>query len=173
MTTQNAPLSRNLVDEALPWLRGLLGLIFVAYSANSTISIGAAHCMFLFEGAKRITIGAFPDAYWYSTTLALIPFVGEVATSEKYPRTYRIFLAPDVFYTALGVFTGLSKALTLLIAAALVSMGYTAQAATPVAETLGWLLAFPAAAIIGYIIARWGEVLLFGKRRRPRSKRED
>lgn len=165
MTVREAPISRGLVDEALPWLRALLGLAFVAYSANSTIFLGATHLMWLFETTKRITIGSFADAYWYSGALALLLFVGEVATSERYPRGYRFFLVPDVFYTGLGVFAGLSKALSLLTVAVI---GTEYQAA---ANWLGWLLAFPVSAYIGYIIAKWGEILLFGKRRRsPRSK---
>lgn len=166
MTAHNAPLDRGLVDEALPWLRALLGLAFVAYSANSTIFIGANHLLWLFEGTRRITIGAFPDAYWYSAAVALILFVGEVATAERYPRSYRWFLVPDMIYTSLGIFAGLSKALALLAFAAIGPENKEA------AEWFGWLLAFPVSAVVGYFIAKWGEVLLFGKRRRPRSSKE-
>lgn len=164
-----APLSRGFVDAAHPWLRAVLGLGFVAFSANSTIFLGAEHLLWLFDRTKQITIGGFPDAYWYSTAAALILFVGEVATSEKYLRTYRLFLAPDVFYTSLGIFTGLSKALTQLVLAAMVALGTPNRAA---AEWIGWFLAIPASIWVGYIIAKWGEVLLFGKRRRPRSKED-
>jgi hypothetical protein len=167
MSAGDAPISRGFVDEATPWLRGLLGLFFVAYSANSTIFIGAEHLIWLFDGTKRITIGGFPDAYWYSAALAAILFAGEVATGERYPKTYRLFLAPDVLYTSLGIFSGLSKAIALLAFAALGPQYRTA------AEWFGWILAFPAAGVIGYFIAKWGEVLLFGKRRSRRSKREE
>lgn len=165
MTTREAaPLSRGLIDESLPWLRALLGLAFVAYSANSTIFLGASHLMFLFESTKATTIGGFADAYWYSGAIALLLFVGEVATAERYPRTYRIFLVPDMFYTGLGVFTGLSKALIVLMFAA---TGYKEAA-----QWIGWLLAFPVAGVLGYFIAKWGEVLLFGRRRQPRRSKE-
>lgn len=164
MSAREAPISRTLVDESIPWLRALLGLCFVAYSANSTIFIGAAHLLWLFEGTKRITIGAFADAYWYSAAVALILFIGEVATSERYPRTYRLFLGPDVFYTGLGIFAGLSKALALLVFAAL------GPEYREVAEWFGWLLAFPLSAVAGYFVAKWGEVLLLGKRRRTRKE---
>jgi hypothetical protein len=161
---REAPISRGLVEEATPWLRGLLGLSFVAYSANSTIFIGAAHLLFLFEGTKRITIGGFPDAYWYSAILAFILFAGEVVTSERYPRTYKLFLGPDVFYTGLGVFAGLSKALAVLAVAAI---GFEHRIA---AEWFGWLLAIPFSGVIGYFVAKWGEALLFEKRRRTKKE---
>lgn len=164
MSAREAPIPRSVVDESLPWLRALLGLAFVAYSANSTVFIGADHVMWLFEGTKLITIGGFPDAYWYTAGLALVLFLGEVATSERYPRTYRLFLGPDVLYTGLGIFAGLSKALALLAFAAAGPQHREA------AEWFGWLLAFPVSAVAGFFIAKWGEVLLFGKRRRTRKE---
>lgn len=168
-----APFSRSIVDETLPWLRAALGVCFVAFSAGSTIQLAGGHLLWLFEGTKQITIGAFPDAYWYSTALAVILFVGEVWSSERYPKTYRLFLIPDTFYTGLGIFAGLAKAITTLLLAALIAMGVELQTATPIADVLGWLLAFPAAAYVGYLIAKWGEVLLFGKRRKPRGTRKE
>lgn len=164
MTAQNAPLDRGFVDAAAPWLRALLGLGFVAYSANSTIFIGAGHLMWLFEGTKNILIGGFPDAYWYAAGLALILFVGQVVCSERYPKAYPLFLWPDVFYTVLGIFAGLSKAMVALVFAA-VGPDYRAPA-----EWIGWLIAIPLSIVVGYFIARWGEVLLFGRRRRTRKE---
>lgn len=163
---REAPISRDLVDEARPWLRLLLGFVFVAYSAASTIFIGAVDLMWLFPTTRTEAAG-FPVAYWYSAAVALILFAGEVATGEKHPSAYRLFLAPDVFYTARGVFGGMSTALGALILAA-IGPDYRAAA-----EWVGWLLAFPVAAVLGYIIARWGEILIFGKRRVRRSKKEE
>jgi len=166
VSTREAPFSRTFVDGALPWLRAGLGMAFIAYSANATIFIGADDMMWLFDSTTQITIGGFPDAYWYSAILAIIIFVGEVATSERYLKAYLLFLAPDVFYTARGVFAGLSKALAVL-AAPIVGQN---KAATIV----GVALAVPLAAAVGYIIAKWGETLLFGRRRSRRpAKRED
>src|SRR5262249_488577 len=99
MSVREAPISRGLVDELLPWLRAAVGLVFVGYSANSTIFIGARDLLWLFEPTQQITIGAWPDAFWYSSFAALILFAGEVATSERYKRTYWLFLVPDAVYT--------------------------------------------------------------------------
>jgi hypothetical protein len=161
MTVREAPISRSLIDELLPWLRALLGLVFIAYSANSTIFMGASDLLWLFEPTGNITIGSFADAYWYSSFVALILFVGEVACGERYKRTYWLFLIPDAFYTSRGMWGGLVKAMTVL-AGSFVKDG-------PVAMVAGFILGTALAALLGYWIAKWGEVLLFGKRRQPRG----
>lgn len=157
MSVREAPISRSLIDELAPWLRALLGIIFIAYSANSTIFTGASDLMWLFEPTKQITIGSFADAYWYSSFVALILFVGEVVCGERFKRTYWLFLIPDAFYTGRGMWSGLVKAMTIL-AGAWVKDG-------PVAVVVGFILGTAVAATLGYLIAKWGEVLLFGKRR--------
>lgn len=161
MSIREAPINRALVDEALPWMRAILGIAFIAYSANSTIFIGAADLLRYFDSTRQITISTFPDAFWYSGVLALILFAGEVATSERYPRAYRLFLFPDAFYTARGIQLGLSKALAIL-ASSFVGEGQ-------VAGIIGFILSLPFSFYFGYQIAKWGEVLLFGKRRRIRG----
>jgi hypothetical protein len=161
MGVREAPISRSLIDELLPWLRALLGIIFIAYSANSTIFMGARDLMWLFAPTKQITIGFFPDAYWYSSFVALILFVGEVGCSERYKRTYWLFLIPDAFYTGRGMWSGLTNAMTIL-AGGVVGDG-------PVATVAGVILGTIVAGVLGYFIAKWGEVLLFGKRRQIRS----
>lgn len=162
MTVREAPISRGLVDELLPWMRALLGIIFIAYSANSTIFMGASDLLWLFNSTKNITIGSFADAYWYSSFVALILFVGEVACGERFKRTYWLFLIPDAFYTGRGMWTGLTKAVTILVGA-WVGDG-------PVASVAGFILGTALAAVSGYFIAKWGEVLLFGKRRQNVKK---
>ena len=62
MSAREAPLSRDLIDIALPWLRAGLGIAFVAFSANSTIFINAADQLWLFESIRQITIAAFAGA---------------------------------------------------------------------------------------------------------------
>jgi hypothetical protein len=161
MSVREAPISRGLIDELLPWLRAALGIIFIAYSANSTIFMGAGDLLWLFEATGQITIGAFPDAYWYSSFVALVLFVGEVATSERYKRAYWLFLIPDAFYTARGMWSGATKAATIL-AGGIIGDG-------PIATVVGIVLGSIAAAVLGYYVAKWGEVLLFGKRRQIRG----
>lgn len=161
MSVREAPISRGLVDELLPWLRAALGIIFIAYSANSTVFIGAGDLLWLFEPTKRITIGSFPDAYWYSSFAALILFAGEVATSERFKRAYWLFLIPDAFYTGRGMWEGMTKAMTILVGG-IIGDG-------SIATVIGIILGSIAAAVLGYLIAKWGEVLLFGKRRQIRG----
>jgi hypothetical protein len=161
MGIREAPISRGLVDELLPWLRALLGIIFIAYSANSTIFIGADDLLWLFAPTAQITIGSFPDAYWYSCFTALLLFAGEVATSERFKRTYWLFLIPDAFYTGRGLWVGLRKAMRILIGGQL--------GESPAAAMVADIVAFIVAAVLGYLIAKWGEVLLFGKRRQIRG----
>ncbi len=163
---REAPISRDVVDMALPYLRALLGLAFVAYSANSTIVYGAGDMMWFWPETTKITITGFSDAYWYAMLLALALFVGEVATGEKYPGVYKMFLLPDAFYTARGIFDGLRRAFQVL----LTSGDVIPESA---AAVLGTALALPVGFFLGYLIARWGEHLLFGKRRAgARGRRE-
>lgn len=161
MTAREAPIPRTLIDELAPWLRAVLGIMFIAYSANSTIFRGADDLMWLFESTSQITISAFADAYWYSSLFALILFVGEVVCSDRYKRTYWLFLIPDAFYTARGMWAGLTKATGLLLGG-IIGDG-------TVADIFGVILGSIAAAVLGYYIAKWGEVLLFGKRRQIRG----
>lgn len=163
MSVREAPLSRDLIDVALPWLRGGLGVAFIAFSANSTIFIGAGDLLWLFEATRAVTIASFADAYWYAAGGALLLFIGEVATGEKYPRAYRLFLIPDAVYTARGLWLGLSKALAVLLGSWL---------GEPAAGVLGMVLAAPVAFWLGYLVAKWGEILLFGKRRTRGVKKE-
>lgn len=166
MSVREAPISRRLIDELLPWLRALLGIIFIAYSANSTIFMGAADLMWLFEPTKQITIGSFADAYWYSSFVALILFVGEVACGERFKRTYWLFLIPDAFYTGRGMWGGLIKACTILAGSFVQD---DPLRPSPIATVVGYIFGTILAATLGYFIAKWGEVLLFGKRRQFRS----
>lgn len=168
MTVREAPLNRTMVDTALPWHRGLFGLCFVAFSAASTITIGAADLMYLFSQSKTVTIGGASDAYWYSCFAAFVFFAGEVATSERYRRAYLWFLIPDAFYTARGVFWGIAEAITQMVVGPVSREQTTFLGgiqASP-AQAVGFVAAFFLSAVAGYFIAKWGEVLLFGKRRK-------
>jgi hypothetical protein len=164
MTTyRDAPLDRGLIDLALPWLRAVCGIAFVAYSSVQTIYFGATDIMWLFPHTNGMTIGYVQDAYWYAGAMAAMFFFGEVATAERYPRVYRGILLPDAFYSARALYWGLSSALGVLLTSMVPGEG---DARTGVAKILGYVLAAPIALFFGYIIAKWGEILLFGKRRK-------
>lgn len=167
---QDAPIPRTYIDAGLPFARAALGLLFVAYSAQSTILFLAADLMWLFPGLRVSSTGVWADAYWVSIGFAVLLFAGEVFTAERYPRLYRAFLAPDSFYTARGIHAGLATAFAILIST---WAGTTPEAGQTIAGLgvkpfvlIGWLAAWPPALLIGIYIARWGEVLLFGKRRK-------
>jgi hypothetical protein len=161
MTVREAPIPRSIIDELLPWLRALLGLAFVVYCANSTIFIGGGDLVWLFPKTAEITLGFVRDALWYSSVVAIILFIGQVATSERYPRAYWLFLIPDVFYTVRGMWAGLCRAMIVLFGGKPGDGSY--------AELLGYIIGSILACVVGFYVAKWGEVLLFGKRRKPRK----
>lgn len=162
MGVREAPISRGVVDELLPWLRAGLGLAFVAYSANSTVFKAGADIAWLFPVTTKITIYLFADALWYSSILAFILFAGEVATGERYPKAYRLFLIPDVFYTVRGMWRGVCNAAIVLFGGKIGDGSY--------AELLGYIIGTILSCVVGYFVARWGEDLLFGKRRMRRGR---
>lgn len=165
MTVREAPLSRGLVDELLPWLRAALGILFVGYSANSTVFICGSDLAWLFPATAKVTIAVFADALWYSTALAVILFVGEVCCGERYVRTYWIFLVPDAFYTVRGMWWSLCRAMIVLFGAKIGDGSYS--------ELLGYLIGTIVAIVVGFLVAKWGEVLLFGKRRKTRRSAKE
>lgn len=157
MAGREAPISRTVIDELLPYLRGALGLAFVIFSANSTVIFNGSDIAWLFPATTKTTIAVFSDALWYSSAFAVILFVGEVATGERYPRAYRLFLIPDVFYTVRGLLAPVCRAAIVLFGAKPGDGSYS--------ELLGYVIGGAVAVIAGYLVARWGEELLFGKRR--------
>lgn len=151
MSNDNAPIDREWIVAATPWLRGALGLAFVAYSAAATIRMGGADLAPALGDV--ITIGYIQDRYWYSAGVALLLFLGQVATRGRWPAIYGLFLFPDVIYTARQAQEDISAYLQ----------------AEHSLEGLGLLLAsWGLAGVIGFFVARWGEELLFGK---PKPKR--
>jgi hypothetical protein len=186
MSIREAPISRALLDDTLPWFRALLGIAFVAYSANATIAQNGDDLR-IFLGDSAV-IGVFADRYWFSSLFALVLFLGEVFTSERYPAAYRLFLIPDLWYTACQMQEGLQRGFFIFFSGGQDKMADVIMAAkvtaahpwsalfaqfTALAEdrplqlvllgsmAAAWIMAL----ILGYYVARYGELLLFGKRR--------
>lgn len=157
MTTSDAPLKRAWLDDAGPILRLLFGAGFVAYSAYATVFLAADDLQRYFKMGDQATLGFFADRYWLSTLLALVLFLGEVATGERYRKVYWLFLAPDAIYTARQAQPGWDSFWREVIGDRPETAG--------TAAVLSWIVAL----IIGYLVARWGEDLLFGRRRRTRG----
>jgi hypothetical protein len=186
-----APLPRTWIDDALPIGRALVGVLFVAYSAYSTIILFAADIQPIAGAGATLTPGLLADRYWCGIVLAIFLFIVEIVTAEHNQAIYGAALVPDTIYTGRQMYSGL---LVLLVAYGaiggsvlgaitvwgwLMSIGRSPRLAF-VGLLLGGLIGYgimllPGAAPImagvfagadGYLIARFGEVLLFGKRRR-------
>lgn len=162
MALREAPLSRGLIDDALPFLRAGLGIVFIAVSAVSTILIGAADLKYFINDI--LTIGYFPDRFWYASLFALILFLGEVATAEKSRVVYSVFLIPDVFYTVRGMYVGMARGFTVMLGG---------DTPSDIEKFMGAAIGLLVSIIAGYFIAKYGEILLFGKRRKNARRKDE
>jgi hypothetical protein len=187
-----APLPRGWIDDALPIFRALLGAAFVAFSSYATVVLFAGDIQPIVGDA--VSIGIMADRYWAGLLLALVFFIGEIVTAEHAPAVYGIILLPDTFYTARqmrpgflafllaydAVGAGLCAAVSvwgLLLAegksarwafAGGILAGLTGWGIMGVIEAPAWLWigqAWVFAFLNGYLVARFGETLLFGGRR--------
>lgn len=145
------PLSRDLIDDLLPWLRILFGASFVAYCALSTlfgVHTDAVEILAAYATTIQHWVGLSldPVGYILGVVVALVVFVGEVSTAERYPKLYLAFLAIDVYY---------SFSWSHVITRFVISDRIWA------ASVVEWLAAFVMATLVAY----YGEVILFGRRR--------
>lgn len=139
------PLNRNNLDRAAPWLRGLAGLILIAVSSYSTIAGVQADAAPL---ELPLVVG-IPGAIAAGVVVALFLSLGEWLTSEQAPYVYGALLILDAWYTQRQTAGPVARM-------AAYHLGGTGLAPL-IAFVLSWLLAIA--------IARFGELLLFGKRR--------
>lgn len=144
-----APLPRTWIDTTLPGARALLGALFVAFSGYSTVYLFSQDIQRL--TGDKVSLMLFADRYWAGLALALLLFFGEIFTSERYPKVYRVLLIPDTFYTA-----------RQMVPAALFALTSYAHLVGTTLVVVSWL----AALVLGYLIARFGEELIFGGRRK-------
>jgi hypothetical protein len=188
-----APLPRAWIDDALPVMRALVGALFVAFSAYATVTLFGGDIRLVVGNAS--TVGVFADRYWFGVLLAFGLFIGEILTAEHAPTIYWALLIPDTFYTARQMQVGFLSLLTtyqaigmglmagvtiwgLLLAGGKsgrtalifgVLTGLTLWYIIGIIQVPPWLwssLAWLFAGLNGYLIARFGETLLFGRRRR-------
>lgn len=143
-----APLDRNTVDRAAPWLRLLAGAALIAWSSYTTITgVGADFSPIL---AGKMVFGL--DAVLVTGLIvALLLSLGEWLTSEHVPIIYSALLVIDARYTEMqiGPWIAALAAYHLRASPQLLS--------TVVSFLLSWGLSLA--------IARYGEILLFGRRR--------
>lgn len=192
ITDRAAPLPRGWIDDSLPIARALIGAGFVAFSSYATVTLFGGDIQPIVGDVVRV--GIMADRYWLGLLAALAFFVGEIMTAERAPAIYGAILIPDTLYTARqmqagllalllaygGTGAGLLAGLTvwgLLLAegkpgrwalAAGVCAGLTVWGIMGAITPPEWLLpilAWVFAGLDGYLIARFGETLLFGGRR--------
>ncbi len=190
-----APLPRGWIDDALPVARTMFGAAFVAFSGWATIRLFAMDIQPLIGDAQ--TIGIMLDRYWLGLLLALSLFIGQVMTAESAPSIYGAILIPDTWYTARQMYPGLVIFLAayggvgcgilagVTVWGLLMAEGKQGRMAAIVGVAAGltlwfiiesvtepaWVrvvLAWVFAGVNGYLVARFGELLLFGRRRGKR-----
>lgn len=187
-----APLPRDWIDDVLPVARALIGAAFVAFSSYATVTLFGNDIRPIVGDA--FTFGGMLDRYWLGVVLALALFVGEIITAEHAPAIYGAILIPDTYYTARQMVAGITALLAsygsvgagilaavtvwgLLLAegrsgrwaliggigGGLLAWGIMGAIATPwMFVGASWVFA----GLDGYLIARFGETLLFGRRRK-------
>jgi hypothetical protein len=141
-----APLDRRDLDRVAPWLRAGLGLTLLAWSSYATI-IGFNNDLSpVLDGKMLFSI---PAGVLAGILLAVLLSLGEWLTSERARIVYSALLLVDAWYTQRQVGPAAEK----LARAHLADAGI----APIVALVLSWLAALAS--------ARYGEILLFGRRR--------
>lgn len=143
-----APLNRAHLDRAAPWLRLMLGAALIAYTSYTTITgIGQDFAPLLqgsISGISMRLIGGLAAAVFLS--------VGEWLTSENYPIVYSVLLILDARYTQRQIGPGIEALASYHLA------GLDTWIVAVVSFVVSWGLSL--------LAARYGEVLLFGKRSR-------
>lgn len=141
-----APLDRNQLNKSAPWLRLLLGAVLIAYTSYTTVRGVGEDFAPLLQG----TIGPVPVSLIGGLLTALLLSLGQWLTSEGYPIVYSVLLVLDARYTQRQIGPSID-----------------ALATYHMAGLDGWLVSvvsFAASWITALLAARYGEILLFGKR---------
>ena len=143
-----APLSRTHLDRAGPWLRLLIGLALIAYTGYTTVRGVGEDFAPLLQGA----IGPVPMTLVGGLLVAVFLSVGQWLTAGVHTIVYAVLLVLDARYTQRQI----GPAVEALAAFHLPGVdNWVASVVSFVASWGASLLA-----------ARYGEVLLFGKRHR-------
>lgn len=150
----SAPLNREMLDRAGPWLRLSAGVALIAYTSYTTIAgIGEDFAPVLqgtLYGPLSVQLAAGIMA------AALISLV-QWLTSEQHKLIYLIFLAIDARYTQRQIGPGIDALAQYHM------RGLDSIVPAVVSFLASWGLSLFA--------ARYGEILLFGKRKR--AKKDD
>jgi hypothetical protein len=147
-----APLSREELERSIPWLRALGGVLLLSYSSITTIhGVGVDFAPF-FQGQPLLPIiGISPQQLLSGLLLALLISLVQWLTSEKLPLIYALFLLVDARWTQWSI----APIAERLLAYHLPQL--SALWVTGLTFVVSWTLAV--------MVARYGEVLLLGRRR--------
>lgn len=143
-----APLDRNAIDRAAPWLRLLAGAGLIAWSSYTTVAgVGSDFAPIL---AGKMAFG-MDATLVVGLLVALFLSLGEWLTSEHIPILYSALLILDARYTELQIGPWVDAL-----------VGYHLRGASQwVPGVVSFLLSWG----LSLVIARYGEILLFGRRR--------
>ena len=141
------PLNRADLDRAAPWLRLLAGAALIAWSSYTTVlGIGVDFAPLVSKG----TIWGIPLAVIIGLGVAALLSLIQWLTSEHAPLIYAAALVIDARYTQWQVGPWIDS----LAAYHLRSI-----------PGLAWVVALVVSWGLALLIARYGEILLFGRRR--------
>lgn len=141
-----APLPREWLDAIATPVRVFFGIVFIAWSWISTVLIVGAWLRPLLSAA---TVPGAPDWFLAAFLFACLVSLVEFVASDRWDAVYWIvMLALDASFT-----TWQTRAWLLIIVQAQTEIG-------PLGHALIWLVSV----VGGIIAAKFGEVLLFGRR---------
>lgn len=149
-TTIPAPLDRAQLQKSAPWLRLLLGGALISYTSYTTVRGVGEDFAPLLQGA----IGPIPIMLIGGLAAALLLSLGQWLTSESYPIVYSVLLLFDARYTQRQI-----------------GPAVNALAAYHMTGLDNWIVSvvsFGTSWSVSLLAARYGEILLLGKR----AKRE-
>lgn len=148
-----APLSRSDLDRSLPWFRVLLGLVLITYSSVATIDGVRVDCGPLCAGPISGLPVVIPVWIVLGVLVAVLMSVAEWLTSDRYMTIYAVVLLADARYSQSWLDDWILPLVT-----------YHTQG-SPLAWAIGLVVSWG----LAILVARFGEVLLFGRR----TKKED
>jgi hypothetical protein len=142
------PLNRTDLDRAAPWLRLLAGAALIAWSSYTTVlGIGVDFAPLV----DKKTLGGVPLAVVVGLAAAVLLSLIQWLTSEHVPIAYAVALLVDARYTQWQIGPWIEPL------AAYHLRGLPSVVALAISFVVSWGLAL--------LIARYGEILLFGRRR--------
>ncbi|SRR6266487_4847057 len=147
--TSGAPISRTYLDAARSPMRIFFGVIFIAYSAISTV-VGVRSDLSPLAWSTAALMGPLTIGAAIGIGLAVAIFIGEVLLAESSLVWFLPILAVDAWYTARW-------------SAWIGDLIHAHMSASPLTkDALAILVTWGAAIAVAY----FGEHLIFGKRRR-------